>query len=154
MNQEAQQITRSGDFELACGADEAFPLFSPEGERHWVNGWNPQPLFPSTIAFARDTVFRQGNGDAEAVWTIVDVVPESRRAEYVRVAPASHTAHIVVTIDPVTPAKSHVTVSYTVTVLGSGSASLLEEFSEVGYAEKMRNWRQQINAFLESRVVS
>jgi len=151
---QAQQVVRSGEFDLACGADEAFPFFSPEGERSWVAGWNPQPVFPGTIAFARDTVFRQGEGNEEAIWTIVDVDWAAHRAEYVRAAPASHAAHIVVRVEPLNPMKSHVSVAYAITVFGERSASLLDQFSESAYAEKMRNWQRQISECLENRVAS
>ena len=150
----AQQVVRSGEFDLACSADEAFPLFSPEGERRWVSGWNPQPMFPRSVAFSRDTVFRQGNGDEEAIWTIVDVDPESHRAEYVRVAPASHTAHIIVHVAPIGRVKSHVTVTYAITAFGRSSSSVIEAFSESAYADKMRDWQQRISACLDSRVPS
>lgn len=151
MNQltKAQQISRSGEFSLACSAEEAFPMFSPEGERTWVPGWNPQPVFPGTIDFSRDTVFRQGDGDEETIWTIVDVDVESHRAEYVRVAPASHAAHIIVKVHPLDSENCRVTVAYTVTAFGKES-TLLEAFSENAYAEKMRNWRRQITACLEN----
>jgi hypothetical protein len=33
----AQQVIRTGGFDLPCDADTAFPLFSPEGERECVN---------------------------------------------------------------------------------------------------------------------
>jgi hypothetical protein len=36
----AQQVIRTGGFDLPCDADTAFPLFSPEGEREWASGWN------------------------------------------------------------------------------------------------------------------
>lgn len=98
-----QQVKREGGFELSCSADLAFPLFSPEGERLWIKDWNPTPIFPDTIEFRRDTVFRQGVGDGDAIWTIVDADWKSHRAEYVRVAPASHAAHIVVKVDPAGP---------------------------------------------------
>jgi len=149
-----QQVARSGEFDLACGADEAFPLFSPEGERSWVSGWNPQPMFPSSITFSRDTVFRQGEGDEEAIWTIVDVDPESHRVEYVRVAPASHTAHIVVNVAPISQVKSHVTVTYAVTAFGSTSSSLIAAFSESAYADKLQDWQRRITACLDGRVPS
>ena len=150
----AQQVARSGEFDLACSADEAFPLFSPEGERSWVSGWNPLPMFPRSIPFTRDTVFRQGEGDEEAIWTIVDVDLESHRAEYVRVAPASHAAHITVKVAPISQVKSHVTVTYAVTAFGSRSSYVIEAFSESAYADKMRDWQRCITAWLDGRVPS
>lgn len=147
----AQQVSRSGSFDLPCSADEAFPLFSPEGERGWVKGWAPTPVFPDKIEFARDTVFREGRASEEAVWTILDADWQLHRAEYVRLAPDSHTAHIIVKVETIGAARSRVLVSYTVTAFGEHAASLVEGFSEEAYAAKMRNWQKQISAYLEGR---
>ncbi len=145
----AKQVSRTGNFVLPCSADDALPLFTPEGERAWIETWNPRPVFPKTIAFCRDTVFLEGLGAEEAVWTIVEADHQTHRAEYVRVAPASHAAHIVVKIDPIAEGQScQVTVSYTVTVFGEDSDALLAAFSEAAYADKMRRWQRQIGEYL------
>lgn len=143
-----QQVKREGGFELSCSADLAFPLFSPEGERLWIKDWNPTPIFPDTIEFRRDTVFRQGVGDGDAIWTIVDADWKSHRAEYVRVAPASHAAHIVVKVDPAGPESCYVNAAFTVTAFADHGYTLLESFSEPAYRDKMRNWQKQIGEYL------
>ena len=149
--EEAQQVIRTGGFDLPCDADTAFPLFSPEGERDWAPGWNPMAVFPQTIAFKPNTVFRLGQGTEESLWTILEADWLAHRAEYVRLAPASHTARIVVKIEPVPPNRSHVTVSYTVTAFGEHAPSVLEPFSEGAYARRMCDWQQQISSCLEIR---
>jgi hypothetical protein len=143
----AQQVTGRGGFELACNAERAFPLFSPEGERLWIREWkwDPQPVFPETIAFRRDTVFRQGAGADEAIWTIVDVDSENHRAEYVRVAPASHAAHIIVKVDATGPESCRVNVEYTATAYTEHGYSMLDSFSKEGFLERMRSWKRQID---------
>jgi hypothetical protein len=145
----ARQISRSGSFELACSADVAFPLFSPEGERDWVTGWEPRPVFPQKIVFERDTVFREGNGDDDAIWTIVEVDWATHRAEYVRVAPAWHTAHVVVKVEDPEKERSKVSVSYVVTAFGANAERLLDAFSEEAYAAKMRDWQRRTEELLE-----
>lgn len=144
----ARQVSRSGSFDLPCSAEAAFPLFSPQREREWVKGWDPQPVFPATLEFCRDTVFRQGQGAEEAVWTILDADWKAHRAEYVRVAPASHSARIVVKVDSLGANKSHVVVSYTVTAFGEQAALLIEGFSEEAYSARMRDWQHQISDYL------
>ncbi len=148
----ATQVSRAGNFELPCSADAAFPLFSPEGERHWVKGWDPKPVFPDLIEFSRDTVFRTGSSGEEAVWTILDADWQNRRAEYVRVAPTSHAARIKVEVRPSAEERCMVTVSYTVTSFGERMDSLLSEFSSEAYAGKMRDWQQRISEYLQSRT--
>lgn len=147
LEQSARQVSRSGSFELPCSAETAFPLFSPEGERDWVTGWDPRPVFPAKISFEPETVFREGAGDNEAVWTIVDADWKNYRAEYVRVAPAAHTAHIVVKVEPFKARRSKVTVKYTVTGFGANAETVLEAFSEEAYAAKMRDWQRWIVAY-------
>lgn len=146
----AQQVRRSGSFELPCNADKAFPLFSPEGEREWVSGWDPKPVFPEKITFVRDTIFREGTGVDEALWTIVDADWRTRRAEYVRMAPVSHTAHIVVEIEPLGAERCKVLVNYTVTTFGEGAERYVDSFSESAYSAKMENWQGWICTRLET----
>jgi len=147
----ARQVHRTGSFELPCGADTAFSFFSPEGEREWVKGWNPTPVFPDRIEFSRDTVFREGPPGDEAVWTIVDANWEMHRAEYVRVAHRSHTGRVVVKIEPGSGDRCKVVVEYTITAFGATMATLIETFSEEAYAAKMRAWKEQITGCLGNR---
>jgi len=148
---QVQQIRRRGEFSLPCSADVAFPFFSPEGEREWIKAWNPRPVFPETIEFRADTIFREGHGQQDAVWTIVAVDWPSHRAEYVRVAPESHTAHIVVKVEPRGAESSSVTASFTVTILGEAGANLVDKFSESAYAVKMQTWQHDISDALARR---
>jgi hypothetical protein len=150
----ARQVSRSGSFDLPCSADTAFPFFSPEGERAWVHGWNPQPIFPGSIVFARDTVFRQGEGPEEVVWTILEADWTTHTAEYVRIAAASHAAHIVVKIEATDDQRSRVTVSYTVTSFGDGASAPFEGFSKDAYAAKMCDWQRSISACLEKTATA
>ncbi len=151
----AQQIQCTGSFDLPCNADAAFPLFSPEGERAWIKTWNPRPVFPTSINFVPDTVFREGDGIDQAFWTIIDADWKTHRAVYVRVAPASHVAHIIVKLDPMkTDAldldRCRVSVTYTVTAFGDQASRILEPFSDDAYRERMRNWQSQIATYLET----
>lgn len=148
LQRKAQQVIRTGGFDLPCDADTAFPLFSPEGERQWAPGWNPIAVYPETIAFTTNTVFRLGQGSEESIWTILEADSQTHRAEYVRVAPASHTARIRVNVEPVSPNRSHVIVSYAVTAFGEHASTVLEPFSEGVYAQRMREWQQQISECL------
>ena len=146
----AQQVARTGGFVLPCDAEKAFSLFSPEGEREWVKGWDPKPIFPGTIEFLRDTVFQTQDAGGEAIWIILAAQWESHTAEYVRIAAHSHSAHIVVKIEPLSTERSRVDVNYTVTAFGQTATNLLAEFSEEAYVKKMLDWQQRIVERLES----
>lgn len=145
----AQQVRRSGAFKLPCTANVAFPFFSPEGERVWIKEWDPRAVFPQAIAFERDTVFRQGEAEGEAVWTIVDVDWDTHRAEYVRVAPQSHTARITVKVEGTGSSTCQVAVGYVVTAFADHGFSLLKSLSEDAFNAKMRTWQTQIAEHLQ-----
>lgn len=147
-----QQISRVGSFKLPCSAGVAFPLFSPEGERGWIKDWNPHPVFPQAIEFRRDTVFCTGEGEEEAVWTILDADWQTHRAEYIRVAAASHAARITVEVEAATPESSRVIVSYTITLFGTDAEQLAEAFSKHAYEVRMSNWERQICVYLQRQT--
>jgi hypothetical protein len=147
--QSAQRVARAGGFVLPCDAEKAFPLFSPEGEREWVKGWDPKPIFPITIEFRRDTVFQTREAGGEAIWIILAAERKSYTAEYVRIAASSHSAHIVVKIEPLSKKQSRVDVNYTLAAFGETAANLLAEFSEDAFVKKMLDWQQRIVKHLE-----
>ena len=152
ITESAVQIRRSGVFELGCSAEIAFPLFSPEGEREWVKGWDPKPVFPETIAFERNTIFRTGDGNDAAVWAIIDVDGQAHRVEYLRTAVASQVARISVQVESVASERSRVTVNYIVTTFGSEANRILESFSESAFKARMRDWQERIENCLKVRV--
>lgn len=76
---------------------------------------------------------------------------QTHRAEYVRIAPHSHAAHIVVKVDSLGAGRSKVVVIYTVTAFAGDTASLMAAFSGEAYAAKMLDWQQRIIAYVQSR---
>lgn len=146
----AEQVTRSGEFELPCDADTAFPFFSPEGERRWVDGWNPQPVFPAAdgVTFATDAVFRLEMGGERSVWVVLNVDLRARVAEYVYVVENSRVARVRVEATTVVAERSAVAVSYTITALSEGGNEFVREFTEEAYAQKMRDWQKRVSAVL------
>jgi hypothetical protein len=55
-----EQVVREGSFELDTSADRALLFFTPEGERAWVKGWDPKPVYPpqAGVVFKANSVFR------------------------------------------------------------------------------------------------
>ena len=75
----------SGQFELPLSAAEAIWLFTPEGERVWEPGWNPQ--YPAgDPSEAPGTVFTTAAHSSETIWVIVEIDRSEGSATY---APAS-----------------------------------------------------------------
>jgi len=65
-------VVREGSFELDTSADRALLFFTPEGERAWVKGWDPKPMYPPQggVVFEANAVFRLDQDGERSLWTL------------------------------------------------------------------------------------
>ncbi|MGD0372794.1 MAG: SRPBCC family protein [Candidatus Dormibacteria bacterium] len=133
------QVT--GSFPLAFAPDEAFPLFTPSGERSWVDGWDPQ--FPSLTADETEpgTVFTTAHEPHLTTW-VVARHEGCHLIAYANVTPGERAVLITVGLEP-TPTGSTVTVTYDVTALAPAANVEVQEFA-AGYVEYLDGWRDRI----------
>jgi hypothetical protein len=75
------RITVAGSFTLPCDVSTALLLFTPEGERAWVEGWSPTYLSGAT-----DEVGAVWSTDAHSPTTWVTVVRTDRHVAYARIS--------------------------------------------------------------------
>ena len=86
-------IERRGTFELPFPRERAFELFTPEGERAWVAGWDPEPLHaPGGRLDVEGAVFRTRAHDEETLWIVLGVDRGAFVAEYARITPGRREA--------------------------------------------------------------
>ena len=66
-------LERSGLLRIDLPLDRAFALLTPEGERLWVEGWEPEYLHPLARpdAPSAGTVFRTRHGGEETLWLVL-----------------------------------------------------------------------------------
>ena len=144
----AAQIIRDGSFELNMNADKALPFFTPEGERTWVNGWDPKPVYPAQedVAFQANAVFRlDGHGD-QSIWTILEANLKDHIAEYVYVVEGERVSRVRVKIAPLTENRCRVHVRYVHTAISEKGLHFIAALTEAAYAQKMQDWQGLISA--------
>ena len=73
---------------------QVFPLFSPEGERAWVPGWDPELLHPRDTPWAEGQIFRTREERGEAIWIVTRLQRSDYRVEYHRVEPGRYVARV------------------------------------------------------------
>jgi len=56
------RVVLGGTVAVAAPPGEALELFTPEGERRWIDGWDPAWVHPATGALAPGAVFRTTRG--------------------------------------------------------------------------------------------
>lgn len=128
---------------------EALHLFTPEGERAWVPGWDPEPVHAPDGSLSREgAVFRTTHGGEETVWLVQRVDPSQGAADYVRITLGSRlgTVHVRCTDDG--EGGSIVEVGYRLTALSATGEEALEKMTREAFEADIRGWRAAIEEFL------
>jgi hypothetical protein len=92
------RVRLTGSITVALPPDEAFVLFTPNGERAWAHGWAPE--FPSPVADDTEpgTAFLTRHGERTVIWTVAGREP-GRSIRYVSTIPGHRTGLITVTCE-------------------------------------------------------
>ena len=142
--------TSSGQFELLLPAAEAISLFTPEGERAWAPGWDPQ--YPAgEPSEASGTTFTTSAHGLETIWVILEIDRSGGSAKYSRVTPGHHAGTVSVSCIDSVPGRSTVVVSYDMTLLPDASPADIDVYSPERFPEMMQHWSIALEAYLESR---
>ncbi|HEY3520667.1 MAG TPA: hypothetical protein VGK80_06465 [Rhodanobacteraceae bacterium] len=141
-------LSNSRDFHLDAPCARVFPLFTAEGEKAWVPGWNPEMLSGAT---ARGSVFRtKAHHDGrETVWIVSDYRPDQYRVAYARIAQRSNIGLVDVACRD-TSGGARVTVRYTLTGLNEDGDDFVREFlSDAHYTRFIEEWRGALSDVLK-----
>lgn len=141
-------VERTGAFRVNRPLAYAFALFSPEGERRWVSGWDPRYLHPrDTPSDIAGTVFQTHHNNEETEWLVLRYAPEAGIAEYVRITPGSRMGLVTVRGTERAGA-THVEVTYSLTSLSAAGTQTLEAMTEASYAAMLQEWERLIDAIV------
>ena len=144
----AASVELSGGFAIRATVTDAFALFSPEGERLWVPGWNPEVLHPSGAGWERGLIFRTREDRGEAVWVVAALDRERHEVEYLRVEPGRYVARVRVQCRAEDATRTAVRVTYTFVGLSEAGNREIAAMSGAAFEEKMRRWQGWIDGHL------
>jgi hypothetical protein len=140
---ESRRLT--GRLRVGLPPGEAFPLFTPRGERAWAHGW--QPHFPAEAPDDSEpgTVFETASHGQHTTWLVTEREP-GRRIGYARVTPGHQAGTVTVGLAAAGDG-SEVEVTYLLTALSDAAGVHLAEFA-AGYAAYLRSWEEAIAALI------
>jgi hypothetical protein len=143
-----EQVVREGSFELDTSADRALLFFTPEGERTWVKGWDPKPVYPpqAGVVFKANSVFRVDQDGEHSLWTIVEADLQEHIAEYIYVVEGERLSRVRVHIEPLSEQHCRVRVHYVHTATSEKGLHFLVSVTEESHAQKMRDWHRMVSA--------
>jgi hypothetical protein len=131
------RVQLRGSVAVPLPPGEAFGLFTPEGERAWVPGWEPR--FPAGDDLAPGTTFLTHE---QTIWVIADRTPSSIR--YARVTPGVHSGTVEVRCEAA-DGGTRAQVSYDLTALGDPAT--LDRFAS-DFDAMLAEWERLIAAAL------
>ena len=108
-------MRRSGTLRVAAPLAQAFPFFTPDGERLWVPGFDPQYLHPLSGEQGVGAIFTTAHGGEDTLWMVLRFSPSEGVAEYARVTPGSRGGTVQVALEPVDAATTQATITYDLT---------------------------------------
>jgi len=145
---ESRTATLTGSILLHAPIEDAFPLFSPLGERQWVAGWNPEILSPRGADWAEGMVFRTVSEGRQVTWVVAHLDRQAHRVVYYRTEPGLVVARVEVRCQPVGDRRTRVATQYDYVGLSEAGNDHVAEWTDAAYAAKMAGWESTINEVL------
>src|SRR4051812_17273189 len=136
-------IIRSHSLVVAKPLAEAFVFFTPEGERAWAEGWDPQYHHPDDGRLQIGLVFTTGRGNEHTIWTVVRLEPPNL-VEYVRTTPGSRTGTVLVQCAALREGLTRATVVYSLTSLSSEGEKVLRDLDDAAFQRFIESWEASI----------
>jgi hypothetical protein len=144
-------VKHSAEFQVNQPADIIFPLFSAEGEKLWVPGWDYENIM-GTIELQEDYIFLTETHDhaaTKAIWLVKRYQPDKYLIEFYKVEPAEKVGVIKVECSPLTEITTSVSVTYEYIALSEKGNAFIQHFSSQVYSDFITEWQRLLEAYFE-----
>lgn len=138
----APRTRQKGSFTLPIPSDQAFDLFTAEGERRWVDGWEPE-ILSDCGALEPGAVFLTNHGGEQTIWTVIEADRSAGRLLYSRVSPGRRAGTVGVELAD-EDGETRVNVAYDITALGTAGEAAVSAMDAAGFAAMLAEWRNLI----------
>lgn len=143
----AFRTRQQGSFVLPLPPDQTFDLFTAEGERRWVAGWDP--VFLSDCgATEPGAVFLTDHCGEQTIWTVLEADRSAGRLAYSRVSPGHRAGRVEVDLTA-DGAGTRVKVAYDLTSLGADGDEAVRSMDRDGFNRMLGEWERLIRAALD-----
>jgi MOSC domain-containing protein YiiM len=137
-------VRRTGTLRVAAPLDQAFPFFTPDGERLWVPDFDPEYLHPLSGDQGVGAIFTTSHGGENTLWMVLRFSPREGVAEYARVTPGSRRGTVHVRLEALDANTTGATVSYDLASTSASGDAVLEALTPVAYADMLADWERRI----------
>lgn len=127
---------------------DVFWLLTPEGEREWVPGWDPQYL--GSPELREGLIFSTAADGKLTVWVVNEVDHERCRASYHRFTPSLKSGLVEVRCDSNSRGGTELTVSYSMVGLSEAGNREIQA-SSAAFENYIDGWSVAISNALEKK---
>ena len=148
-----KSISHTKAFEMAIPVADLFPLFSPEGEKQWVPGWDYENVM-GTTELSEDYVFltkSHDHGTKDAIWIVKRYDPKLHIVQFYKVEPEDKIGLVTVRCTELEAERTKVQVTYKYVALSATAEVFVSEFSENAYEEFIVEWQTLLSNYFESK---
>ena len=148
-----KSITHTKAFKMNVPIADIFPLFSPEGEKHWVPGWDYENVM-GTTELSDDYVFltkTHDHGTTDAIWIVKKYDPNSHFVQFYKIEPEDKIGVVTVKCTKLETERTKVQVTYKYIALSATGELFVSEFSESAYEEFIGEWQTLLSNYFESK---
>jgi len=145
------KVKHTASFEINQSINKLFPLFSPEGEKLWVPGWDYENIM-GTNHLHEDYVFLTKTHDhasTNAIWLVKKYEPESYLVEFYKVEPKDKIGIITVQCTELKNADTKVQVTYEYIGLSKKGNEFVAKFSAAEYEDFIAEWESLLVKFFD-----
>ncbi len=147
-------VKHTAGFEMSQPVDKLFQLFSPEGEKLWVPGWDYENITGST-ELCEDYIFLTKNHDhasTAAIWLVKRYDPESYLVQFYKVEPEDKVGIVTVQCSKKAENVTHVEVSYEYVGLTEKGRNFIDAFTHDKYKKFIDGWKDLLGKYYESHL--
>ena len=147
-----KSVSYTKAFEMPIPIDTLFPLFSPEGEKDWVPGWDYENVM-GTTELGEDYVFltkAHDHGTTEAIWIVKKYDPKFHYVQFYKIEPEDKLGIVTVQCSELAES-TKVQVTYKYMALSEKGEMFVSEFNESVYEEFIGEWQTLLSIYFESK---
>ncbi len=146
-------IKHTADFQISQPIEVLFPLFSAEGEKLWVPGWDYENVMGSN-ALHEDYIFLTKNHDhasTDAIWLTKQYRSDSYFVQFYKVEPEDKVGIITVQCRKIADFQTQVEVSYEYIGLSNKGDEFIEKFTSSEYKKFISEWESLLVSYFEAK---
>lgn len=148
-----KSITHTKAFKMNVPIADIFPLFSPEGEKHWVPGWDYKNVM-GTTELSDDYVFltkTHDHGTSDAIWIVKKYDPKLHFVQFYKIEPGEKIGVVTVKCTELEASKTMIRVTYKYLALSKGGEEFITVFNENTYEEFIDEWQKLLTNYFKSK---